>query len=256
MALEFVIKKCVAWAKDLTRETDWQAFSVQEKSLSFNSPLTKEHLPALKQIPAMQRRRLSPFAKISLHCALEAGEGFLTTVPCVFASRHGDLAKTSKLIMDVANKEDLSPTHFGLSVHNAVGGLFSIFTENKAALTAISAGEDTFFTAIVDAVSKLNTYDYERILVVYTDEVVPEMYQGYVQQDEVSVSVALLIEKAPKIVSENVTASFNLTLKPAAKGEQENTRMQAIDFLSFYHSDIKNIEIKSRRHIWSLSKNS
>lgn len=242
--MEFSIKKCVAWAGDFESEQDWQQFAAGNKPL--NQATQK---PTLKQIPAMQRRRLSPFAKMALHCALEAGEGYLESVPSVFASRHGDLHKTSKLISDVAAKESLSPTQFGLSVHNAVGGQFSIFTGNKAPLSATSAGEDTFFSAIVDAVCKLHTNDYAQILVVYTDEVVPSIYQPYVAQEEVSIATALLIERPSQ---DRPTYSLKVSSNTAATAE--NPRMQVIDFLSFYYGTHINATVSSKRHIWSLSK--
>ena len=75
--MNFSIKKCTAWAGDLNSLEDWQLFAKGEKQ-----PSAKLILPALKQIPAMQRRRLSPFAKLALHCALEAAEGFIEIKPC------------------------------------------------------------------------------------------------------------------------------------------------------------------------------
>lgn len=247
--MEFTIKRCVAWGGGLTTTQDWQKYAQGEVSLS-----DSQALPALKEIPAMQRRRLSPFAKLALHCALSAADECLTTVPSVFASRHGDLAKTSKLISDVAAQEDLSPTQFGLSVHNAVGGLFSIYTGNKAPLTAISAGEDTFFTAIVDALCKLSANDYKEILVVFTETLVPEIYQKYVAQDEVAIACALLL--APARAGEEV---YTLTLPTNEKGNKEklqgeNTQMQVLDFLNFYYSSNKQVNVKSKRHSWQLNR--
>ncbi len=247
--MEFTIKQCVAWGGGLTTTQDWQKYAQGEVSLS-----DSQGLPALKEIPAMQRRRLSPFAKLALHCALSAADECLTTVPSVFASRHGDLAKTSKLISDVAAKEDLSPTQFGLSVHNAVGGLFSIYTGNKAPLTAISAGEDTFFTAIVDALCKLSANDYKEILVVFTENIVPEIYQEYVAQDEVAIACALLL--APAKEGEEV---YTLTLPANEQNDRENLQsenkqMQVLDFLEFYYGSNKQVNVKGKRHSWQLNR--
>ena len=242
--MEFSIKRCVAWAGDLSTEQDWQQFAAGEQDIAV---LTQK--PTLSQIPPMQRRRLSPFAKLALHCALDAAQDCLDTVPSVFASRHGDLHKTSKLIADVAAQQALSPTQFGLSVHNAVGGQFSIFSGNKAPLTAISAGEDTFLTAIVDAVCKLNSNDYHQILVVYTDEVVPEIYASYVAQHQVSIASALLITKA-----QPGEANFKLEFTPNTEQLAENPVMQVVDFLSFYYGCVTTSIIRSKRHVWRLSK--
>jgi len=251
LGLEFTIKQCVAWSGDLTTAQDWQAYSQGDKKLSDSN-----ELPSLKQIPAMQRRRLSPFAKLALHCALTAADECLTTVPSVFASRHGDLVKTSKLISDVAAQEMLSPTQFGLSVHNAVGGLFSIYTGNKAPLTAVSAGEDTFFTALLDALAKLKANNYSQILLVYTETLVPQMYQQYIAQDEVSIACALLLEPANlEEKSEQDADVFSLQMQQNNSQQTiENSQMQVLDFLKFYYNNSKAVSIKSKRHLWQLNK--
>ena len=244
--LDFSIKNCVAWSGNLTSISDWQSFASGTKKLDL-----VETLPELKQVPAMQRRRLSVFAKLALHSALEASGELSSKVASVFASRHGDLQKTSKLIKNVAEKEVLSPTQFGLSVHNAVGGLFSIYTKNKAPQTAISSGEDTLLMAIVDATSKLNANDYDNILVVYTETKVPEIYENYVSQDEVSISIGLLLEK-----SESKEEAIKLKMEPNQSSDgNENPTLQAIDFLRFYFGNKKLINIKSKRHSWTLTKN-
>ena len=261
-SLDFIIKQCVAWGGGITTPGDWQAYALGEKSLS-----TLQELPALSQIPAMQRRRLSPFAKLALHCALTAADDCLSTVPSVFSSRHGDLAKTSKLIEDVAAKEPLSPTNFGLSVHNAVGGLFSIYSGNKAPLTAISAGEDSFFIGLLDALAKLKANDYQQILLVFTENSVPELYKPYIVQDETAIACALLL--APKVIEDDSqkaekkqATTFSLSMLPqksvSGKKAKENSCMQVLDFLNFYYNE-KNknqvISINSKRHIWQLVKN-
>ena len=203
----------------------------------------------------MQRRRLSPFDKLALHCALTAADECLTTVPSVFASRHGDLVKTSKLISDVAARELLSPTQFGLSVHNAVGGLFSIYTGNKAPLTAISAGEDTFFAAMLDALAKLKANNYPQILLVYTETVVPQMYQQYIAQDEVSIGCALLLASAElEAIVGQPADIFSLKMQQnTSQKTRENSQMQVLDFLKFYYNNSKTVSISSKRHLWQLN---
>jgi len=255
--LDFIIKQCVAWGGELTTHQDWLAYAQGHKGLN-----ALHELPQLKQIPAMQRRRLSPFAKLALHCALTAADECLETVPSVFSSRHGDLAKTSKLIEDVAAKEPLSPTNFGLSVHNAVGGLFSIYTGNKAPLTAISAGEDSFFVGLLDALAKLTANDYQQILLVYTEQLVPEMYQPYIEQDEVGIACALLLAPARQalIPVDDKATIFSLSMQAnPAQQMQENPNMQVLEFLKFYYgmNELnKNIttNIHSKRHRWHLTR--
>ena len=184
--MKISIKNCVAWCGNLRTTQNWQDWA--QGSFQYEDA---DELPSLKQIPAMQRRRLSRFAKLTMHCVLEVLADEDNEIHCVFSSRHGDLHKTSKLIEDVAATNDLSPTHFGLSVHNAVAGLYSIFANNKQAMTAISAGEDSLLMALVDAYAKLESQNLDQILVVYTDEVVPDKYQAYVPATEKTIAIAL-----------------------------------------------------------------
>jgi len=236
------IGKCAAWCGNLRTTQNWQQWA--QGQLPYKN---EDDLPALKQIPAMQRRRLSKFAKLSMQCVLDIVEDEKEDLPCVFSSRHGDLHKTSKLIEDVAAKNDLSPTHFGLSVHNAVAGLYSIFSNNKQPMTATSAGEDSLLMALVDGYAKLESQRLDRILVVYTDEVVPEKYRQYVSDAEQTISIALILQRQEN--EHGLTINF----KPQKnKGIKEV--FQPLSFLSFFYGDDTDVEIGSSRYLWQLSK--
>jgi hypothetical protein len=240
--MEFHIEKCSAWCGNLRTKEQWKQWSLG--NLTYQET---DELPALKQIPAMQRRRLSRFAKLTMQCVLDVLADEKDDIPCVFASRHGDLHKTSKLIEDVAQNNDLSPTHFGLSVHNAVAGLYSIFTKNKQAMTATSAGEDSFLMALVDGYAKLNSQNLDKILIVYTDEVVPEKYSPYVPNTEKTMSVALILKRQ--------TNESNLSINFQPQTNNKNTRLfQPLAFLSFLYGENINMTIDSTRYRWSLNK--
>ncbi|MCW8832494.1 MAG: beta-ketoacyl synthase chain length factor [Colwellia sp.] len=134
-------------------------------------------LPKPQYYPKGQLRRLSPFSKVALHC-LDMPQALTKNLPLVFASQHGDLAKTVKLIKDAALGEDLSPTQFALSVHNATTGLFSIATDNTAPTTTISAGKNTFIEGLVEAAMQCQHND-SSILYAYCDFDVPEEYHQF-----------------------------------------------------------------------------
>jgi hypothetical protein len=242
MSLAFNIANCVAWASGLETPEDWSRW--QKGQLLMQPELA---LPPLVDIPAMQRRRLSPFAKIALHCAIEASGSAQTDIPCVFASRHGDLHRTTGLIEDIAQGKDLSPTQFGLSVHNAAVGLFSIFSGNRAPISAIAAGQSSFLVGLLDSVAKLKANKLPRILYVYCDLVVPDCYSQYVQND-VSVGVGLLIEAA-----ETPAAMFELTQSQLEAAKQ--SAHQALDFMKFYMGDDSQYLATVNQQLWQLSKN-
>lgn len=172
--------------------------------------------PKVNFVPAMQRRRLSPFAKMALFTAEHALNSSTITsdesIPIVFASRHGDLHKTTELLIDLAKNETLSPTAFGLSVHNAVPSLYSIFKANKQEINAISAGQDSFFMGLVDAYARLKSGRCNQVLFIYSEQVLPEIYQEFNDEVPLDNSVAIVLSLASSTNHCNVTFMFEPTL--------------------------------------------
>lgn len=183
----------------------------------------KKELPKLDWVPAMQRRRLSAFTKMALHCAYQASAGDYS-LPVIFSSRHGDLHKTSSLLDSLASRDSLSPTAFSMSVHNASAGLLSILTDNKSSSNTISAGRDSLFMAIVDAYARLMTSDEEKVLVVHCDQALPDAYLEFSDEIQVDHCVAFVmsksseqgIELAVDILPEQLAEQMNVTQKPLA----------------------------------------
>lgn len=243
MGFAFNIEKCVAWAAGLSSEQDWIQYGLNG-SFESSAELT---LPPLKNIPAMQRRRLSPFAKLALHCAMEAAQEHSSHVDTVFSSRHGDLHRTATLIRNVADQEGLSPTQFGLSVHNAAAGLFSIYCGNKAPISAISAGESSFIAGLIDSLAKLKANGLKRILYVYTDLIVPDIYLPYVSAQEQSIAIALLLTP-----EKEGQTRYQLEM---ADNEPKEACFQPMDFMKFiYEPSLKVWGAELNHQQWALSR--
>lgn len=162
------------------------------KAWSFWQANAMDESPALTTIPAMQKRRMSKLTRQAFHVALQTSPTIQT--PCIFASRHGDLHKTVELLKNIARQEDLSPTQFSLSVHNAISGLFSIYTANRQDSNAIAAGINSLHYAVLEGAARLATEpELSDILIVYADEPVPEPYSPYCNDPEKPVALALLL---------------------------------------------------------------
>ncbi len=155
----------------------------------------KSDLPKLDWVSPIQRRRLSAFTKMALHCASEVNSE-RANCPVVFSSRHGDLHKTASLLDSLALKESLSPTGFSMSVHNATAGLFSILTNNQAASNTVSAGKESLLMALVDAYAKLKSDNLDQVLVVHCDQALPIEYLGYQDEKQIDHCLAMLISKS------------------------------------------------------------
>lgn len=130
--------------------------------------------PRLDFIPTLQRRRLSPLARINLQLAYDINPD-QQLLRCVFASRHGEIQQTVGMLQTLARDELLSPATFSHSVHNATQGLWSIFAQQKDECSAISAGIDTLPMALLEAATMLSDRREPAVLLMYSDEAVPDI---------------------------------------------------------------------------------
>lgn len=209
--------------------------------------------PKLEFVPAMQRRRLSPFAKMALLVANESVSGINKKLPIVFSSRHGDLPKTSTLLADLADKNALSPTAFGLSVHNAIPSLFSILTNNKQAINAISAGQDSFMMGLIDVYSRLKSGLAEEILFIYADQKLPKTYLGFQDEQQLSHAIAMVISlpSYQEVVEDQCYISFHF--EHFLQTVTDNMPASLL-FAKWYNSQLQEITLSSNHYHWFLSK--
>lgn len=129
---------------------------------------------ALSTVPAMQRRRLSPLAKIALNSALNALDGCRVDY-IVWASKYGDEQKTLDILQDVLQGQTPSPTQFSTSVHNAIAGLYSILCQDDTPSTSLSC---EWTEALIEAYAVLKSSpEIQRVLVVSYDQALPRVYR-------------------------------------------------------------------------------
>lgn len=194
----------------------------------------------LSSIPAMARRRMSQLTKMAFQTAIAVEPE--NTTPCIFASRHGDLHKTVELLKAIAVSDDLSPTQFALSVHNAISGQYSIFTLNNADMNAIAGGASSLHYAVLEAASRLATEeDLTEILVVYADEPVPDLYQPFCSEPLVAQSLALLLSKES---GDKVSFSYR------GADEQEAESDPLLSLQRFLSKEADYIEIQQGKKCW------
>ncbi len=216
--------------------------------------------PKLDFVPAMQRRRLSPFAKISLYVAnktLEHGCNTKNEFPIIFSSRHGDIHKTSILLENLAQQEMLSPTAFALSVHNAVPSLYSILTKNKAAINAIAAGQDSFFMAIIDAYVRLATGVCDEVLFIHADQNLPEIYDTFKDEQQIAHSVAMQISLKKSANSHAVECSYTHNDNADVEVESNNNTLPlpvALSFSQWFNEKEIELNYHSTNYHWNCKK--
>lgn len=156
MELTFNISRWTAWAPGLSSTEEWLAWSRSP------TPVVGPEMPALTELPAMARRRVDKLGRFVTHVALSL-QGDSRGTPIVFASRHGDSTRAFDTQLEVAREAPVSPMAFALSVHNAIGGQYSIIRHDVSNVVAVANGLLTPEAGLIEAL----TLAPEALLVVY-----------------------------------------------------------------------------------------
>lgn len=160
------------------------------------------------------RRRLSALSKMALKVAHDCAAD-RETVRLVFASRHGELRRTTGILDDIAAGEPVSPTAFSLSVLNAMPGVYSIARRDRSPSTAISAGAQTLGYALLEAHAQYAADPSTPVLVVYADEPADARY-GAIEHEASAGALAVLLDRDAQVQLECETSPA-LDAQPATE---------------------------------------
>ncbi len=206
-------------------------------------------------MPAMLRRRAGFLGKMALEVAYQCLDG-LRDVPTVFASRHGEVARAVELFADLAQEIPVSPTTFGLAVHNASAGLFSIARKDHANHIALAAGCVTVEHAVIEACGLLADGAIQVLLVVY-DCPLPTVFSEFQDCAEQAHAFAwLMVAAAP--ATPDTTASTTLELSWQADSTKLTPKPDAmpasLQVLRFQLSNASQLERHDGTRRWCWSK--
>ncbi|NML29405.1 beta-ketoacyl synthase chain length factor [Paraburkholderia antibiotica] len=159
-------------------------------------PATASAAPDIGFIEPIVRRRLSTLSKVALKVAHDCVAQ--EPVCVVFASRHGELRRTTDILRSISAGEPVSPTAFSLSVLNAMTGVFGIARGDRSAASAVSAGAETLGYALLEAYAQYQTQAQTQtatpVLLVYADEPADLAY-GTIEDEVQGGAIALLLDK-------------------------------------------------------------
>jgi hypothetical protein len=171
LALSFNIVQWHAWAPGIADAESWSTWA-QAPYIPHDLALQ----PDVSFVPAMQRRRLTRLARMCFAAAWPLAPG-AHPIPLVFGSSHGETPLTFQLLDALAHAQPLSPTQFGLSVHNAVGGQWSIQRGDKAEVCAVAAQQDSLEHAFVEACGLMHEHHGD-VLVMLAEDSPAALYRG------------------------------------------------------------------------------
>lgn len=172
----------------------------------------------MQQIPPMLRRRASSAGKMALEVAGRI-EPLPSGVPIVFASRHGECARSVELLQELARDTPLSPAAFSLSVHNANAGLWSIARGDRSNSVAIAAGASTVEHALIEACGLLAD-GAPQVLLVMSDHAPPALYRPYNDCAEQGFAWAWMLRAAKRDDTNRLSLSW--TADTASSSSAEN----------------------------------
>lgn len=253
-AVSFSIVAHSAWAPGLDTPALWQAWSAAP------APIAGESEPRAGAVPPMLRRRAGQFGKMALETASAAlGDG--AGVPVVFSSRHGDVARAVELLTQLAHGEALSPTAFGMAVHNATAGLLSIARGERAVHMALAAGASSLEHAVIEACALLAD-GAPRVLLVAADCPLPGVLAGFEDCMEQPHAFAWLLEAAGADASgaaasgaDTVTLSWQAASDaPPSDGAPAGGMPGGLDVLRFHLAGERQLVRRTGRHTWCWSR--
>lgn len=239
--VSFSIAGHAAWAPGIETPEAWQAWAKSP------FPISGDAEPGVLQMPPMLRRRAGFLGKLALEVAYQCADG-RTDIPAVFCSRHGEVSRSVELLTGLLTDSIVSPTGFGLAVHNASAGLFSIARADRANHMAISAGASSVEHAVIEACSLLADGATEVLLVSY-DICLPSIFQQYEEYDEQSHAWAWLMVPAG-----DKPLHLNWTLAPIEQSPVHNAMPGSVAVLQFQMRGDRQLQRIADRRRWSWTR--
>lgn len=127
----------------------------------------------------MLRRRLGQLGRMAAQAAYDCDAP--AGIPVVFASRYGDASRSLALLRAFSLGDTVSPADFALSVHNAIGAMYSIARRDTGNFTSIAAGAASAAAGVVEAACLLADGAPEVLLVCY-DAALPGEYSVFADE--------------------------------------------------------------------------
>jgi hypothetical protein len=201
----------------------------------------------LPQVPAMQRRRLGPLARIVFqvlhHCA-EISEQEKT----VFSSMMGEIHRTQSIIESIATDTPISPAAFSLAVHNSIAGLWSIIHGIHSPMTAISPMYGSPIPGLLEAASILNESNNSCVNLVFYEEDFPSFYSDYFESPSAPSAVAIRLTNNQA----SIDRCTRLSLTPSAHSIDDSKRADPLDLLPLLTRKAPELSLHTGQSDWHL----
>lgn len=201
-------------------------------------------LPDASMVPPLLRRRLnfmgrSCVGEMLQH--LQASED----LPIVFSSRHGDIERTLKVLVDLASGEPASPMDFSLAVHNAIAGVLSIHCHITSNISSMATGRGAVVPVLLEAVGLLSD-KVPKVLCIICDVALPEIYRTADCAGDHPFVACFMVTRS---------ASPALQLRQDGTATEEACRNDTpLDFIDFLTSGADVFRVWHNAGCWTVSR--
>jgi hypothetical protein len=226
--------------------SSWSGWTVSaNRSARFDregSHIRFSDVPDASMVPPLLRRRLnfmgrSCVGEMLQH--LEAGED----IPIVFCSRHGDIERTLKVLLDLAAGEPASPMDFSLAVHNAIAGVLSINSHITSSISSMATGPGAIVPVLLEAAGMLSE-KISKVLCIVCDVALPEIYRTADDaNDDPFVVCFTVTNRAPP----NLQLRYEGVAKAGASADDA-----PLDFIAFLASDAATFNVEHNAGCWAI----
>lgn len=246
--VRFSIVRHAAWAPGLETPQQWHAWAQSALPVT---PITAAAEPGVRAMAPMQRRRAGQLGKMALEVAYTC-LGEQRDIPLVFCSRHGEVARAVELLSALAQGEPLSPTAFGMAVHNASAGLFSIARADTANQLAVAAGAASLEAAVIEACGLLAD-GAAQVLLVLAECPLPVPFAAFEDCHEQPHAFAWLLQ-----AEGSPGTAFSLTWRARdiddALLESADAMPGSLAVLRFMLAEVGTFEHAANRQTWCWSR--
>lgn len=226
----------------------WRAWS-PELNIEGCSLLETASISELPAVPKLMQRRLSPLAKAVLKVA-EACQAQGSQIPIVFSSAHGEICKSLEMLKVLQSGQELSPTGFSLSVHNAIAGLFSIAFHNFEEITVIAPCREGIAAAFVEGLGMLREGAQEVLLILY-DEPIADFYP--VAPYKLNSTYPCVLGLRIGLNVQGLPLTLSRSIQKREDGEQP---VQLLAFIRFLLTGQAELKLGNEGHCWTWRKQS
>lgn len=215
----------VEWQASSSRLAGHDAWRQWSANASFFES-QPDYKPELAFLPAMQRRRLGKAARLVCDAAWNLAEQYPESA-LVFASHDGELNRSFELWLELMKTHTVSPTSFGLSVHNAQVGQWSMLRKDMRENTALAVGSDGLETALAEAYALMQDGG-DKVLLVLADDPLAEEYALEAERAPMPYALAMVLQPGQQ---------YRLSLSCGEQAEENSPYWGALDWIRFMLSD-------------------